>query len=128
MRSLNRSRTAAARSALARETAGSDGIAGRVGILEFEPETRSGEVGDQRTIQRRAGAVEQHRFDAGMIVEIFDVADGWKRTAGMEMERRSGMSREGNHPGITEGRDFQKAGDAGTTRGIRLQYVHRACF
>ena len=70
-------------------------------------------------------AVEQHPFDADVVVEILDVAAGAGRRSRGERAAtgHSGRTATGCGPG-TERRDLQKAGDAAAASRVGLQHVH----
>src|SRR5579872_3885868 len=69
---------------------GSDCEAFGVGALEFQAMAGPRQVGTDHSVLRHRGAVEQHPFDAYVIVKPFNVAKARGGAADMQVQRRRG--------------------------------------
>jgi hypothetical protein len=70
---------------------GSHSVARGIGVFERQPQAWTRQVRLQRTVYRGEDAVEEHMFDTGVIVEIFDMPHPRQGTAGMRVQRRPAM-------------------------------------
>src|SRR4051794_40125575 len=95
-----------------------------VARLEFQPDSRAGQIGPELAAGWRKRSVEQQVFDTRVIVKIFDVPERDGRTARMHMEGRTAMSREFDGLRLAQGSHLQESGDASTPCGVRLEDVH----
>ena len=59
-------------------------------MLELEAEPGSGEIGSKRSARRVGRPLEEHGFNANVVVEVFDMAKlGRDGTAGVDVEHRA---------------------------------------
>src|SRR4051812_5116001 len=101
----------------------------RVLVLEFQPVPRTGWVRAKNPLEGGGGAVEEHGFDSGVVVEILEVPElGGDRTAGMQVQRRGAVGGERQAECLAERRRLQEARDSAAPRGVGLEDIHRAGF
>ena len=65
-----------------------------VGGLELDAQARSRWVGPQRAGGRGKRAVEEHLLDAGVVMEVLEVAKRLDRAAGVRVELRARSAAE----------------------------------
>src|SRR6185437_7108673 len=87
-----------------------------VGVAEFEPETRAGAIRRKESLARPRSAVEEHRFDALVVVEPFEVHGAARRAAKRDVERRRAVAGERNAECIRDGRGVHEARHAAAAR------------
>ena len=87
-----------------------------------------GEVGRQAAVLRIRHSVEEHAFDANVVVKIFAVAVGARRAAGVQVLQRRAMRGERHAPSRADGVREEEAADAAAPRGVGHDHVHGAAL
>src|SRR6185312_16826441 len=98
-------------------------IAGGVGPLEIETESRPTEIGTDASLLGHGRAVEQHRLDAHMVMEPFEMAQPGDGAAGMQMQGGRGMGGEVEAARGAQRADLEKAGETAAPCRVGLQHI-----
>ena len=97
-----------------------------VGALELESVPGRERSGRSSPSIGSSTPSKSNRLDAGVVVEVLEVAQRRDRAARMSMDRRAAVRRELERARLAERRHPQKAGDALAAGDVGLQAVDRA--
>src|SRR5687767_10338407 len=97
-------------------------------LLQLQSMPGTAEIGTHRAAHGRRETVEEHRLDAGMIVEVFEMDEALHRAARVQMHRGRTVRRQRNAERIAQSGRLHEPGDAAAAGRIGLQDVDGAGF
>src|SRR6185312_5135121 len=100
----------------------------RVAMLEFQPKPRPRRRNRDHPIFRIWRPLEQHVFDADVIVEPFEMAEARGGAGGMQVQRGSAMAGQIDVMRVGERGDSKEARDPAAACYVGLDNVYRAGF
>ena len=96
--------------------------------LKRRPHTGPGSIGLQLSLPGWNKSIEEHRLNARVIVEVFDVAKLWNRATDVHVKGWRTMRRDGRSETRCHGCSFKEAGEAFAARRIELDDIDCLCL
>ena len=95
-------------------------------MLQLEPVAGAVEVGPQCPAVGLGHAVEQHRLDARVVVEVLEVLELRGGAQRVNVERRRGVSGQAQRARTAERTHAHQLGDPSAAGHVGLEHVHGA--